>query len=73
MVFHVRWISLTTRSSPNRTLVTSDSGGIRMLVVRKIHLTWETIQNAYLPITISFIKIDIHVMGLVIAPEHTVN
>ena len=25
-----------------------DSGGIRRLVVRKIHLTWKTIQNAYL-------------------------
>ena len=24
-----------------------DSGGIRRLVVRKIHLTWKTIQNAY--------------------------
>ena len=45
MVFHVRWIS--HHSSPNPTLVASDSGRIRRLVVRKIHLTWKTIQNAY--------------------------
>ena len=48
---HFVWFSmwdgfLTTRlrippSSRN------DSGGIRRLVVRKIHLTWKTIQNAY--------------------------
>ena len=28
-------------------LTASDSGGIRRLMVRKIHLTWKTIQNAY--------------------------
>ena len=33
MVFHVKWIS--HNSSPNPTLVASDSGGIRRLVVRK--------------------------------------
>ena len=46
MGFHVRWTS--HRSSQNPTLVASDSGGIRRLVVRKIHLTWKTIQHAYL-------------------------
>ena len=35
------------QSSQNPTLVASDSGGILRLVVRKIHLTWKTIQNAY--------------------------
>ena len=39
MVFHVRWIY--HHGSPNPTLITSDSGGIRRLVVRKIHLTWK--------------------------------
>ena len=43
MVFHVRWIS--HHSSPNLTFVARDSGGIQRLVVRKIHLTWKTIQN----------------------------
>ena len=46
MVFHVKWIS--HHLSQNPTLVASDSGWIRRLVVRKIHLTWKTIQNAYL-------------------------
>ena len=46
MVFHARWIS--HHLSPNPTLVASDSGGIQSRVVRNIHLTWQTIQNAYL-------------------------
>ena len=46
MVFHVRWIFLTTslRIPPESR---SDEGGIRRRVVRKIHLTWKTIQNAF--------------------------
>ena len=47
MVFLVRWNS--HHLSPNPMLVASDSGGIRKLGVRIIHLTWKTIQNAYLP------------------------
>ena len=47
MVFYVRWIY--RHSSPNPTLVASDSGGIRRLVVGKINLTWKTIQNAHNP------------------------
>ena len=31
--------------SQNPTLVASDSGGIRRLLVRKIHLAWKTMQN----------------------------
>ena len=44
MVFHVRWIS--HHLSPNPTLVVY-SDEIWRLVVRKSHLTWKTIQNAY--------------------------
>ena len=33
---------LVSESHPRRV-----SGGIRRLVVRKIHLTWKTIHNAY--------------------------
>ena len=51
MHFDGSWFSmwdgfLTTRLRiPTSSL--RDSGGIRRLVVRKIHLTWKTIQNAY--------------------------
>ena len=41
---HTRYIKEIEMDS---TLVLSDSGGIRRLVVRKIHLKWKTIQNAY--------------------------
>ena len=68
MVFHVRWIS--HHSSPNPRTI-PDSGGIRRLVVRKIHLTWKTMENhtkcisSYLPSdvywgTLSYLPSDVY-------------
>ena len=45
MVFHVRWIFHHKRL-----------GGIRRLVMRKIHLTSKTIQNAYIQEWYQFIN-----------------
>ena len=61
---HFVWFSmrdgfLTTRLRiPPSSL--RDSGGIRRLVVRKIHLTWQTIQNAY-HLTSHIILVNSHI------------